>query len=345
MNTPNKLLSFCAIAAITAAAFAADAPPKSGALVEQAAVISAGAARTSILAATRAGKRIVAVGDRGIVLVSDDDGATYRQAKTVPTRAMLNAVDFAADGKSGWAVGHLGVVIFTSDGGETWRLQRDDLGVDQPLFSVSFVSKEHGFAAGLWSLLLETRDAGKTWQPLELSDSKEAAKGGGAGPNLFSVFTSAKGTIHVASERGVIYRSADGGKTWSAVQTRNSGTFWTGIKTRQGSLLAAGLSGKVYRSTDDGLTWSAVNSSTKSSITALAQLDGGRIVGVGLDGLTLTSDDDGSTFTARYLPSRAALTAVLAKGPNSAIAFSEQGPVDGTTDLFNVSAAPASPKN
>jgi photosystem II stability/assembly factor-like uncharacterized protein len=110
-------------------------------------------------------------------------------------------------------------------------------------------------------------------------------------------------------------------------------------------LLAAGLSGKVYRSTDDGLTWSAVNSSTKSSITALAQLDGGRIVGVGLDGLTLTSDDDGSTFTSRYLPSRAALTAVLAKGANSAIAFSDQGPVDSSTDLFNAPIALAVPKN
>ncbi|MFU0418243.1 WD40/YVTN/BNR-like repeat-containing protein, partial [Acinetobacter baumannii] len=90
-----------------------------------------------LLDATRAGKRVVAVGEHGIVLLSDDEGKTYRQARTVPVSATLSAVSFA-DEKHGWAVGQWGVILATSDGGETWVKQRMDTAVDQPLFSVVF---------------------------------------------------------------------------------------------------------------------------------------------------------------------------------------------------------------
>ena len=52
-----------------------------------------------------AGQRMVAVGERGHVMLSDDQGATWRQAKSVPTRVLLTAV-FFVDSEYGWAVGH-----------------------------------------------------------------------------------------------------------------------------------------------------------------------------------------------------------------------------------------------
>jgi len=68
-----------------------------------------------LLASTCAGKRLVAVGECGMVTLSDDDGATWRQGK-VPVSVTLTAVDFATPEK-GWAVGHSGVVLHTEDGG------------------------------------------------------------------------------------------------------------------------------------------------------------------------------------------------------------------------------------
>ncbi|MGS0744275.1 hypothetical protein ACVBEF_21080, partial [Glaciimonas sp. GG7] len=55
------------------------------------------AASAQMLAATRTGadKRIVAVGDHGVVMLSDDEGKTFRQAKAVPVRSTLTAVSFA----------------------------------------------------------------------------------------------------------------------------------------------------------------------------------------------------------------------------------------------------------
>jgi photosystem II stability/assembly factor-like uncharacterized protein len=120
-----------------------------------------------MLAVAAAGSRIVAVGDHGTVLLSDDAGRTYRQAREVPTRILLTSVCFVDD-QQGWAVGHWGVVLQTRDGGETWKLLRQDTSVDQPLFSVYFTDRSNGLTAGLWSLVLRTTDGGSSWTPVTL---------------------------------------------------------------------------------------------------------------------------------------------------------------------------------
>ena len=62
---------------------------------------------------------VVAVGERGHVLVSGDEGRSWRQAD-VPSRALLTGV-FMHDARLGWAVGHDEVVLRTRDGGLTWE--------------------------------------------------------------------------------------------------------------------------------------------------------------------------------------------------------------------------------
>src|SRR3974377_2305862 len=94
-------------------------------LKPQPAVITSAAPKAMMLGCARAGKRLVAVGDHGIVLLSDDDGTRVRQAKAVAVGSTLTSVSFA-DEKYGWAVGQWGVIVATVDGGETWQLQRSD---------------------------------------------------------------------------------------------------------------------------------------------------------------------------------------------------------------------------
>src|SRR5512144_1373681 len=88
-----------ALAAASQAAAANASPP---APVVAPAVHAVNAAQATMLAATRAGARIVAVGDHGIVLLSDDGGKSHRQAKLVPLDATLTSITFI-DEKLGWA--------------------------------------------------------------------------------------------------------------------------------------------------------------------------------------------------------------------------------------------------
>jgi photosystem II stability/assembly factor-like uncharacterized protein len=321
MATALSLLVACV-------AFAAEAPPgteaESGfpALKVQPAESTTAATRAMMLSATRAGRRIVAAGDHGIVLLSDTDGADFRQAKSVPVRSTLTAVHFV-DGKTGWAVGHWGVVIRTDDGGETWQLQRVDTAVDQPLFSVHFRDRENGWAVGLWSLVIATHDGGKTWNPVRLPPPPGGKK---ADRNLLKIFSNRLGTLFVPAEQGLVLRSYDG-ESWSYLETGYKGSFWTGTVLTNGTILVGGLRGTIYRSVDDGRSWRESKTEAKASITDITEA-GGKVLAVGLDGMQLESDNGGASFRAAQREDRLPFTAVAVASNGRVVKFSKQGVVE-----------------
>src|ERR1700712_5725559 len=124
-------LSLLGFATLSAPVMAAEAPADVVYSTE-----SAKAAKSLMLDVVHAGSRLVAVGDRGHILYSDDQGKTWTQAK-VPTRQLLTAV-FFVDDKHGWAVGHDAQILASEDGGLTWTKQFDDLKRESPLLDVWF---------------------------------------------------------------------------------------------------------------------------------------------------------------------------------------------------------------
>lgn len=277
---------------------------------------------TLLLGVARAGQRIVAVGERGTVALSDDAGKTFRHARSVPIQATLTAVHFADD-RHGWAVGHWGIILATADGGETWTVQRADTAHDQPLFSVHFRDAHNGLAVGLWSLMLRTTDGGATWQPVSVPPRAQERK---TDRNLFSVFADDKGVFYVTSEAGVVLASSDGGQTLRYLDTGYSGSLWCGLALPGGGLLVGGLRGTLLRSDDGGATWQTISVSVPRSITALANDGKGGVVGAGLDGLFLFSRD-GRIFESRALEGRPVLTGVIAMSSGLPLLISKSGPV------------------
>jgi photosystem II stability/assembly factor-like uncharacterized protein len=284
--------------------------------------IVAHATQAAMLASTRAGARIVAVGDRGVVLLSDDGGKSFRQAKAVPTDSTLTSVSFVDD-RQGWAVGHWGVVLHSADGGETWALQRSDVNSDRPLFAVQFFDPKRGVAVGLWSLVLVTDDGGASWQTVTMPVPEGAKK---ADLNLLGLFSDAKGHLYATAERGMVLRSDDQGRTWAYLATGYKGSFWAGLATSDGTLLVAGLRGSLFRSTDEGRSWARIDTQSKSSITALVQVGAG-VIGVGLDGLVLRSSDGGASFKSEVRVDRVSLTTLTVSERTQPVLFSRQGVV------------------
>lgn len=298
-----------------------------GALKLLPAVITPGAIKAMMVSSTLAGKRIVAVGDHGIVLLSDDEGKSFRQAKAVPVRVTLTSVSFIDD-KNGWAAGQWGVILTTADGGETWTLQRSDTTVDQPLFSIYFKDKERGWAVGLWSLVLATTDGGKNWASVKLPPPPG---GGKPDRNLQRIFADRKGALYIAAEQGIVIRSADNGATWTYAATGYKGSFWTGITLKNDTLLVGGLRGTIYRSIDNGKSWKEVPSGVKSSITDFAEADG-KVYAVGLDGVSLVSSTGGASFTATQREDRIPFTSLAVTHAGRLVAFSKQGVVSNFPD-------------
>ncbi|UQO37826.1 WD40/YVTN/BNR-like repeat-containing protein [Burkholderia cepacia] len=274
--------------------------------------------------ATRAGTRIISVGEHGVILLSDDDGKSWRQSRRVPVSATLSAVTFS-DARHGWAVGQWGVILATADGGETWEKQRIDTSVDQPLFSVIFTNARDGIAVGLWSLVLQTHDGGKTWTRTALP---KPPGGGKADRNLYHIFADASHALYVVSEQGMVLKSTDGGANWAYLPTGGKGTLWSGVAMPDGRLVVGGLLGGLFESRDGGATWSALQPGTHSSITDLVATGGG-LIAVGLDGLVLTQRVEDGPFSVTQRKDRATLTAALPDEAGKPILFAREGVLAG----------------
>ncbi|CAG4882745.1 conserved protein of unknown function [Georgfuchsia toluolica] len=294
-------------------------------VLQRPALQSARAKTSAMLAVTRAGTRIVAVGERGIVIVSDDNGVNWRQVP-VPVSETLTNVRFVNE-RVGWAIGHSGIILHTTDGGQTWQLQLDgkkaadaslamarhmlDLtpndakakqqfadaerlvadGPDKPFLDLWFRNEEEGFVVGAYGLILATTDGGKTWRSWQhhLDNSQ--------GHHLYSIDVVGN-DIYIAGEAGALFHSTDAGESFSEVKTPYSGSYFGVRHLAGGGVIAFGLRGNIYQSMDGKGGWQKISTNDESALNAATFLDDGSIILVDQGGRVLRSRDGGRSFQA-----------------------------------------------
>ena len=268
----------------------------------------------------------VAVGERGHVLVSRDQGRTWDQ-KQVPTVSLLTAV-YLHDGELGWAVGHDAVILRTRDGGESWERVHYAPDEERPLLDVWFRDETNGFAIGAYGFFLVTEDGGDTWTPREIATVEEEEDdfyGGGFEYHLNHLSNPGEGRLFIAAEAGTVYRSEDGGETWLSLPSPYEGSFFGSLPLGGDTLLLFGLRGHLYRSEDGGETWSLLESSTTAMLTDGIRLQNGTVVVAGLSGTLLVSRDGGLTFTLIQREDRLGISSILQTDDGGLILIGEGG--------------------
>jgi len=292
------------------------------------AVIQPMAPKSLILDADKAGDRLVAVGERGHILLSDDNGATWRQVPS-PADSALTAVHFV-DARHGWAVGHDSVILATADGGDTWTLQHAAPDWEQPLMDVLFTDERNGVAVGAYGLYMETTDGGTTWADRRILESDEGLD------YHYNAILAPGGDVRViAGEAGTIAISLDRGATWTQIEGPYDGSFFDALVLSPDTWLVYGLQGHVFRTEDAGRTWTEVPSHTTAGLMGGAKLTDGRVVLVGLQGVVLTSTDQGRSFRLDQRGDRVALAEAIQAADGRLILLGEQGAIP-------VAPAPAS---
>jgi len=300
-----------------------------------------------------AGSRLVVVGERGHILVSTDDGASWTQA-AVPTRVLLTAVHMH-DERTGWAVGHDAVILRTVDGGETWTLVHQAPEEELPLLDVWFRDEHNGFAVGAYGYFLATEDGGETWAPRSISEddfhlnalvpvvdaefrteTPEPDRTGTHRPENRTARTGTRGPgtepkragsqrLYIAAEAGVVYRSDDGGKTWRELPSPYAGSWFGGLAMDENRVLLVGLRGHLFHSEDGGKTWTEVATGTQATLTGAIRLPSGSIVITGLEGSVLASGNGGHSVSTRRLPSRKGVSAALPLADGDVLLIGEFG--------------------
>ncbi|GAA7766786.1 hypothetical protein RN01_28430 [Cupriavidus sp. SHE] len=277
----------------------------------------------------RQGDRLVAVGPRGLIVMSSDGGSHWAQMPS-PVQSDLVSVRFS-DANTVWAVGHDAVALRSADGGASWQRVLDGRsllkllrghypaqggpeGADKtreeverwasqsatldvlptPFLDVSFADANDGFLVGAFGLVLHTVDGGKTWTPwIEHTDNPRRL-------HLYAV--AGHGTQrYIAGEQGLLLRLDPAGNHFAQVKTPYEGTFF-GVDVRPGRVLAYGLSGNAYVSKDEGTQWRKLATGTEASLVAAVPAGGEGLLLVSDAGQVLSVSPDGSRAVPLQIP-------------------------------------------
>ncbi|MGA3127279.1 MAG: YCF48-related protein [Candidatus Korobacteraceae bacterium] len=292
--------------------------------LDRPAIKTRAAAHSVLLDVTKAGNRIIAVGERGIIVFSDDGGRNWRQA-SVPTSVSLTAVRFVSP-KIGWAVGHSGVVLHTDDGGESWTRQLDGItlaklavesaqsladspgpkkdgaprlladaqrlvtdGPDKPFLDLYFENETTGYVVGAYGLIFRTDDAGKSWKPW--MDHAENPRG----LHLYAIGGDGK-TIYLAGEQGIFLRSTDDGMKFTQIETPYKGTYFDLVALPSGEVLLCGMRGNAYLFSDKGKSFKKIDVPIPVSFSAATVMGDGSLMFANQAGQLLASNDKGQTI-------------------------------------------------
>ena len=246
--------------------------------------------RILFLDAVRIGNRIITVGERGKIFLSDDIGASWREVPA-PATETLTAVYFI-DAKHGWAVGHRGVALRTEDGGLTWQRGTLDMDFDNSMFDVWFRTPSDGLALSMFGQIFVTQDGGRSWQS-RLAVSEEEA----LDAHLYGITSLSDGTLFIAGEMGSLLHSQDDGESWEVLDSPYVGSYFGIIHGTDDRLIAFGLRGNAWRSDDHGKSWEKVElGGGFMPLQGGALWPNGRIVLTGGGGYISISDDNGATF-------------------------------------------------
>ena len=270
--------------------------------------------RLLLVDAERFGNRIVAVGDRGYIVLSDDRGASWRRAKA-PAAPLLTGVDFLDD-QLGIAVGHDSAILSSSDGGETWTQRFSAPADGRPLLDVIFVKKDFALAVGAYGAYYESTDAGATWTARKIiADDKH-----------FNVILGlGQGSLLILGETGTILTSSDWGKAWTPVPSPYKGSFFGAVVADDGAVVAFGMRGRIYRSADKGKSWKQVDNASTATLIGGKKLPDGAIVIAGSAGTALVSRDNGQSFVPIVTGTTKAFAKPILGAANTVLLLGEAG--------------------
>lgn len=279
----------------------------------------------------RHGERLVAVGPRGLILLSTDGAKTWQKVSS-PVATDLVGVRFT-DARAVWAVGHDGVALRSRDGGATWervldgrslltllttvyeqRAKAGEAGAEaarkevalsagqsatpgvlpSPLLDVWFADAKEGYLVGAFGLLLRTLDGGTTWEPFSERTDNERRY------HLYAV-GGVGAQRYIAGEQGLLLRWDAAAARFTKVATPYIGSYF-GLDVTAERLVVFGLRGNAFVSEDQGASWKKIVTGTDANLVSLVRLTAGRYLLVSQAGELLSMNPGSLKATPLQVP-------------------------------------------
>jgi photosystem II stability/assembly factor-like uncharacterized protein len=291
--------------------------------------------------APRGENGFVAVGEHGVILVSEDGGESWTQA-SVPASVTLTGVYFPT-AEAGWAVGHDGLILHSGDGGHSWQKQLDGYQLNEQIVAVAERIVEQNRAEV--ERLQAAEDSGEEVDETALEDAEfmleeaefmlegavDDTSGGPVRPLLDVWFRDLEEGFVVGSY-GMLLHTLDGGQSWELVSDRmdNAEAFHLNqiLPAPDGTLFIAGEAGFIYRSMNGGENWDTLQPGYEGSFYGVAIVPDGpdsyELLAYGLRGNLFSSTDKGESWSAVNSGTTTTLTTGMAL-PDGSVVLAGQG--------------------
>lgn len=260
----------------------------------------------------RIGNRLIAVGERGNIIYSDDLGKNWSEA-SVPVSVLLTAVYFP-DAQHGWAVGHAGIILHSSDAGATWVKQFDGHKANQ--MTLDTLKAQEAALKSEYDLAGEDERADLEYAIEDLSfaiDDAQADIQIGASKPLLDVWFKDAREGYVVGAYGFFFHTTDGGNTWAYAADRleNIDRYHLNAMSelRGGTLMIVGEAGQMFASYDSGESWETLFGPYQGSLFGLQPTDqADEVIVYGLRGHAFKSQDAGASWQKLDVPVETTLT-------------------------------------
>lgn len=195
----------------------------------------------------------IAAGNSGVLLVSGDEGQTWRRVK-LPTDQSFIATDTCPD-NSFIALTFDNQVWHGSSDGSLW--QAHDLPSSEQMMTAACAPNSTWWVAGGFSTIQSSADNGQTWNETTLNDDSILT-------NL-QFFTSEDGIA--TGEYGALLKTTDGGKSWDYAgnlpdEFYPHASFF--LSPQEGWV--GGLNGFIYHTEDGGQSWDRQQSDSDAPV-------------------------------------------------------------------------------
>ncbi len=257
---------------------------------------------------------VMACGTTGILFKSTNAGRTWTSV-SVNTTQVLNKVAVSPNGKTWLIAGRGGVARRSVDTGRTWQnITIHPSGVSNN--DVYFLDTANVIAVtdninGEQSIFTSS-DAGATWVRVPATSLPNSASN--SGPLLSIAFKNRNlGFVSGAGDRARVYRTLDGGTTWTQIDLSGAelNRNITSIAIFSADTFSIGYNGAygaagVFRTTDAGQTWVQYNFPPNTNLGSLQRsraltISDNEAIIVGMGGIAFRTTDMGLSWNPTTL--------------------------------------------
>ncbi len=245
--------------------------------------------------------RVIAVGERGTIIVSVDKGDSWRQTHgDAELPVTLTGVNWLG-GSELLAVGHDAVLMHSADAGETWEVLMQDDELGEPLLGTWSADGQRIFAYGSFGKFLSSADHGRSWQERELDIH---------GEHLNDLDGDGERLQIMVGEMGLVLRSEDHGESWERIEPFYRGSLFGVAYMGNAVWVTYGMRGHVFVSKDDGMNWTQVDIAHRLPLYGHARDDSGLVI-VGTGGAYVNLSNEGELTDSGYLNGLGTLTSAV----------------------------------